>query len=184
MAEFEALHPGIEMSLLTGLEAVDLIRGRADVALRVSRGPDQRLMGRRLCAFGLAIYEAQQDGSRHAKRQAWIGWADGRQIEARLPARFSGLPVKHTADSFLVMRALVRAGLGLAVLPCYWADPDPLLRRAHGDVVSHPDLGLWLLYHPDRKQSPRLRAFVGFIVARVKQRQAAFAGAIPPGKPL
>lgn len=178
LADFQSQHPQIELTLLTGLETLDLMRGRADVALRVSRGPDGRLMGRRLCDFGLAVYAASGPES-WPLPQTWIGWADGRQIDAKIPEALTRLPVKHQADSFLVMRAMVRAGLGLAVLPCYWADPDPTLQRAFPDCVSHHDLGLWLLYHPDRKQGPRLRAFVDFIVGEVLERRALFSGKNP-----
>lgn len=152
-------------------------------------------MGRRLCDFGLAIYTAKAvsdspDPPPGAKPSVdlepggWIGWADGRKIEARIPDALAALSVKHQADSFLVMRAMVAAGLGLAVLPCYWADRDPRLQRAYPDIVSHPDLGLWLLYHPDRKQEPRLRAFVDFIIAEVLQRRTQFEGTKPGAQGL
>ena len=175
LAQFQSEHPKIEISVSTGLDAVDLIRGKADIALRVSRGPDQRLTGRRLCGFGLGIYKAK-DTPDEVKPDGWIEWVDRRNIEAKIPDRLRGLEVVHYADSFLVMSAMVRSGMGIAVLPCYWADADNAMCRIVTEPVSHPDLGLWILYHPDRKQLPRVRAFIDFISQKIIGHQDMFAG--------
>lgn len=175
LAEFTAAHPALGITLLAGQDAVDLMRGRADVALRVSRGPDERLVGRRLCDFGLAVYRARQANPwRHAG--GWIGWTDERRIEADLPGTLATPEITHRVDSFLVASALARAGLGQTVLPCYWADADPGLERAHPGVVSPKGLGLWVLFHPDRRNLPRVRRFVDFISARILERRGEFAG--------
>ena len=171
LAAFSKLHRGVDLSVVGSLGLVDVMRGQADIALRVTRRPDEGLMGRRLCDFGLAVYRA-----RTAEPRGWINWSDNRRIEAHIPEHLRALPDLHTADSFLAMNALVRAGMGLAVLPCYWADADETLCRVLPDRVSFDDLGLWLLYHPDRRQLPRLRAFVDFIIDRFLQHQHIFAG--------
>ncbi|SLN52300.1 HTH-type transcriptional regulator YofA [Roseovarius albus] len=174
LAEFQAENPNLNLSVLAGLETVDLMRGKADVALRVSQGPDENLVGRRLCDFGLGIYGAADRGD--ADVLDWIDWPDGRWFNANIPKHLKSRPVKHYTDSFLSMNALVRTGMGMAVLPCYWADCDPALKRIYPTPVSHQDLGLWLLYHPDKKQSPRLRAFIDFISPIVVAHSEKFAG--------
>ena len=171
LAAFSRKHRGVDLSVVGSMGLVDVRRGQADVALRVTRRPDEGLMGRRLCDFGLAIYRA-----RTGQPSGWVSWSDNRRIEACIPEDLRSLPDLHAADSFLTMNALVRAGMGMAVLPCYWADADDTLCRVLPDPVSFDDLGLWLLYHPDRRQLPRLRAFVDFIVERFLQHQHVFAG--------
>lgn len=174
LARFQLENPNIEFSLLVGLDAVDLMRGKADVALRVSQGPDENLAGRRLCDFGLGVYgAAKADGT---EALGWIEWPGGRWFGASIPEHLKSRQVRHRTDSFLSMNALVRAGLGIAILPCYWADSDPSLQRIHPSAVSHPDLGLWLLYHPDKKHAPRVRAFIDFLVPAVVASQDQFAG--------
>ncbi|QMU56779.1 MAG: LysR family transcriptional regulator [Boseongicola sp.] len=175
LAQFQTEHPKIEISVLAGLDAVDLIRGKADIALRVSRGPDQRLTGKRLCQFGLGIYKAR-DSSDEGKSNGWIGWVDERHIEAMIPDHLRALEVVHYADSFLVMNAMVRSGMGIAVLPCYWADADQAMCRVVPEPVSYPDLGIWILYHPDRKQLPRVRAFIEFISQKFIKNRDTFSG--------
>lgn len=178
LSGFCARHPNVELSILTGLDAVDLMRGKADVALRVSRGPDSRLMGRRLCDFGLGVYQSATPAN-GVSSNGWISWADSRQIEAKVPNHLQSMDILHYADSFMVMRAMVRAGLGMAVLPCYWADADQALQRVVPQPVSHPDLGLWVLYHPDRKHQPRLRSFVDYMSAKIVAQRDMFAGTDP-----
>lgn len=174
LARFQIANPNIEFSLLVGVDTVDLMRGKADVALRVSQGPDESLAGRRLCDFGLGVYGAADLGC--TDTLGWIEWPGGRWFEADIPEELKSYPVMHRTDSFLSMNALVRAGLGMAILPCYWADADPGLQRLHPLPVSRPDLGLWLLYHPDKKHTPRVRAFIDFLVPAVVAGQDQFAG--------
>lgn len=174
LARFQLANPNIELSVLVGLDAVDLTRGKADIALRVSQGPDENLAGRRLCDFGLGIYGAANIDC--TKALGWIEWPGGRWFEASIPQHLKSHDVKHRTDSFLSMNALVRAGLGIAILPCYWADADPNLRRIYPSPVSHPDLGLWLLYHPDKKQAPRVRALIDFLMPAVVANQDQFSG--------
>ncbi|MFA3920929.1 LysR family transcriptional regulator [Ruegeria hyattellae] len=183
LACFQSDNPNIEFSILVGLDAVDLMRGKADVALRVSQGPDENLAGRRLCDFGLGVYCAANIDS--TESLGWIEWPGGRWFDANIPANLKSTRVKHRTDSFLSMNALVGSGLGMAILPCYWADADPTLRRIHPSTVSRPDLGLWLLYHPDKKHSPRVRAYIDFLVPAVLANQDQFAGLCDGiGKPV
>jgi DNA-binding transcriptional LysR family regulator len=62
-------------------------------------------------------------------------------------------------NSWLAQLAAARAGLGLAALPCFLADPEPALRRV---LPPEPALAseLWLLTHPDLRRTARVRAFM------------------------
>jgi DNA-binding transcriptional LysR family regulator len=73
--------------------------------------------------------------------------------DARFAARF---------DSMLVAYHAVRAGLGIAFLPCALGDADPALRRVLPDLVL-PGTTMWLLTHPDLRRSARVRCFLEFM---------------------
>lgn len=180
LGAFSKAHPGINIRIKGSMAREDILRGQADIALRVSRGPDESLYGRRLGDFGLGIYGSASTQSAKSR----IGLIDGHKIEARLPTPFQDYSLGHKADSFLTMSALAKAGLGIAVLPCYWADIDPSLKRLHRDCVSHPDLGLWLLFHPDKRNHPRIRAFADFFIHRFKKDRHEFAGKENTGNTL
>ena len=59
------------------------------------------------------------------------------------------------------MLAAVRAGIGVAILPCYLADPDPDLRRL-GPEIEDLGVDLWMLTHPDLRHTARVRAVLDF----------------------
>ena len=71
----------------------------------------------------------------------------------------------HHASSTGLLSA-VRAGVGIAVLPCVVADSDPDLIRC---IEPRPDHGrvLWLLTHERVRHTPRVRAVIDFLYERL-----------------
>ena len=69
-------------------------------------------------------------------------------------------------DSSSGMLSAVRAGFGLAVLPCMVADFDPDLIQC---LPPDPDneRGLWLLTHERLRHTPRIRAVLDFLYERL-----------------
>ena len=53
----------------------------------------------------------------------------------------------------------MRAGAGVALLPCYLAHDDPSL-HALGPVVDEVSAEQWLLVHRDLGDLPRIRAVI------------------------
>ena len=76
------------------------------------------------------------------------------------------------ASSLTAQLMAARAGIGLAVLPCFYADPDLILRRLTPPIEALTG-ELWLLTHPDLRRTGRIRAFLDFM-----------AGAIAADRPL
>ena len=73
----------------------------------------------------------------------------------------------------------VRAGAGLAVLPCYLGDPDPMLKRV-GGIIEEVFADQWLLVHRDLRALPRVRAVMDAVV-ELFQPAAAAGRAAPDG---
>lgn len=189
LLRFAEAHPAVSLRLITALSAADLVRREADVAIRVSRAPSETLVGRRLCDFALAAYAApaflaRQNDSLAPAGIDWIGWEDPKQ-EARLVMQaYPDARIRHRADGFLALNALVKAGLGASVLPCYWADADPGLLRLYPDSAPIGGHGLWLLAHPDLRNSARVRAFLQMATSALLAERAAFKGEAPGSGPL
>lgn len=80
------------------------------------------------------------------------------------------------SNNLLVQREAACAGLGLAALPTYVGDQSPRLRRLFnlGDDMA---LDLWLLTHPDLRNTARIKAFNDFIVQAVTRDRAVLEGA-------
>ena len=63
------------------------------------------------------------------------------------------------------MLSAVRAGLGIAALPCIVAALDPRLVKCL-PPMPEGERGLWLLTHKRVRHDPRVRATLGFLAER------------------
>ena len=167
LRRFRAAHPGIEVEIVVGNEALNLSRRETDMALRISNSPPETLVGRRVGKLVFAIYGApdycaSRPGTDLAQHD-WIGFDSAhapltRQLEKLLP----GARPAVRSNSVACTIRLATAGLGLALLPCAIADQKPDLIR----VAELPDafgLDLWLLTHEDLRHTARIRAVLEFL---------------------
>ncbi|MGH6932540.1 MAG: LysR substrate-binding domain-containing protein [Dongiaceae bacterium] len=165
---------------------VFLSRREADVAIRVSSQPPDTLAGRRVANVAVAVYAARAPGRRGGERSVlnradWIGWQDETYNRLMITGSFPQARIRHRVDDMQAMRSMARAGLGLAVLPCYMADPDRGLVRAVPKPVTDRSLGLWVLTHPAVKRVARVRAFTEFISKAIHADRDLFEGRRPHG---
>ena len=74
------------------------------------------------------------------------------------------------------MQSMVGAGLGVSILPCYAADPDPSVVRVMEEPFIDPKFDIWLVYHPDTRRTRRLRLFADFVIDTIKSDIDLFEG--------
>lgn len=173
---FRNEYPDIEVEIQTAREQVDLARRDADIAIRFAARVPDYLVGRKLGIIRFRIY-AWNDApflQRPPKKPAiqtlehlvsaypWI--CLGRDARERPYDRWMH---KHVPDSSVVMRAdhfptslaLLREGLGVALLPEFMADGmnDLVALSAPIEELQSP---LWILTHPDLRNTARVRAFM------------------------
>jgi DNA-binding transcriptional LysR family regulator len=184
-AAFQKLHPRIELILTIDNRIMDLSRREADVALRVRRPTDPGLFGRRLTGVAWAFYgplngsgNLRRDGSSfNFGKHVVIGWDEPARIVAsdwiaeHVPAERIGF----RCNSLVNQLVAVRAGLGIALLPCYLADPDPDVRRMSG-VLSDLTSELWIVTHQDLKNTARIRAFLASVGDAIAAERRRFEG--------
>jgi molybdate transport repressor ModE-like protein len=183
---FRRAYPGIELELVTSNAFFSLTRREADVAIRPSRQPGDAMVGRRLGEIAVAAYGARdylaehgapaapEDLARHAliAGDASLGHLPAMRWLARLaPERAMAL----RCNSWMSQLAAARAGLGLAALPCFLADPEPELIRV---LPPQPALAseLWLVTHPELRRSARVRAFTDSLATTLSRERARLAG--------
>ena len=167
-ARFAAAHPEIDLQILTRYQHISLARREADVAIRTTMTPPETLVGRRLFRFALAAYGAADivaslPETPPPSELHWIGWNSEAYNQLMITRHFPDANIRHRVDSLLDMRALAREGLGIAVLGCFAADPDPTLSRVYPRPITENDMDLWVLSHPDVRLAARVRAFTKFI---------------------
>lgn len=179
---FHAAHPGITIEIAISNAFLNLTRRDADVAIRPAKNPPETLVGRRIAKVAFAIYgERRHLGRRKVENlaaQRWIlpddslaGTAAAQWLAAELPE----VEVALRTDSFLAAAQGARAGIGLAVLPCYLGDSLSDLVRVEGPVAAM-ETALWILTHEDLKPVARIRAFTDFAADALKERRVLLEG--------
>lgn len=136
-AELRAVLPDIQLEVVSTVRYVDLVRGEADIAIRVP-APGRRDTARDLVtlasvrhpihAFASASYVAALGRGYDFGDVGWIGWpppfeqlAPNPQLAARIP----GFRPVFASDDFLVQLRAAEAGIGAIILSSFRSRFDP-----------------------------------------------------------
>jgi len=184
VAAFAEMHPDIDLDIVTSYQHLSLARREADIAIRTTTTPPETLVGRRLFRFALAVYGARTHyaGAGPPPDPAsltWIGWESEGFNRIMIHDHFPAANVRHRTDSLVAQRALARAGLGVAVIGCFAADPDPDLVRIYPGPITENAMELWILTHPDIRRTARVRAFMRFAADAFLAERELFEGRRP-----
>lgn len=184
-ATFQSLHPRIRVVLSIDNRVMDLSRREADVALRVRRPLDADLFGRKLTDVAWAFFAARENALALRKegrafdfsRHQVIGWDEPARIVAAewILANVPPDRVGYRSNSLVNQLLATRAGLGIALLPCYLGDRDPGVRRVTG-VMTDLNSELWIVTHQDLKNTARIRAFLEVVGDAIVSTRGDFEG--------
>jgi DNA-binding transcriptional LysR family regulator len=159
-------------------ETRDLAAGAADIAIRATASPSGGgLVGRRIAPDPWTLYCSRSYAAQHPRPHTredlrghpFIGgggeglWRRYRAWLQRLGLEES-VVVRH--DTATGMLASVRAGYGIAALPCFVAERDPELVRCV-DPGAGDETGIWLLTHERLRHTPRVRIVMDFLAERL-----------------
>ncbi len=166
-------YPGILVKLIGEKRSASLSRREADVALRLSRPVEPRLIARKIGSFGFSLYGAPayvEDTPPHAFTFiAYDSGMDDTPQQKWLKAIAGSSEIVLRTDDLENQAAAARTGVGLAILPHFLGDPDPNLRRC--EVAQKPvTRDVWLLVHRDLRNTPAVRAVMEFLVDCLKAR--------------
>jgi len=173
----------IEFELAASHMLANLSRREADLLIR-EQVPDMAgIVTRKLGRVAYAVYAspglAVRDGSRrNLAKQTWIGFDEDHSYmsgQSWVRALLDGARPKLRVNNWLVLRETVRAGAGLAVLPCYLGDPDRDLRRV-GNVLDDVWADQWLLVHEDLRALPRVRSAMDGLIELFAAERAVLEG--------
>jgi DNA-binding transcriptional LysR family regulator len=158
--------PQIEISVSSAYSVESLARQHADVAIRfmpVGVSPDSELHGRKVATAHVAVY---------GHGDCWIGQRGAELDQAWVKQTpWPSLPIKGAIIDGELQRKACAAGLGMARLPCFFADGH-LERRTDPE----PGLDVWVLVHPDLRRNPRLRLFRDMVVESLARQRARLEG--------
>jgi len=155
-------HPGLELSLVSGLRVLDLSRHEADVAIRAIKPTHPDAVARRLGSLATAAYVAS--AFELGDEPALIGFPrelDDTAIARALRDHFPRGRLVARANAEGHVLELVRAGVGVGLIDCFAGDADPTLRRATVQPVLHSEL--WAVVHADMRRTARVTAVMDFL---------------------
>jgi DNA-binding transcriptional LysR family regulator len=181
LSEFHAHHPDVRVELLLSNEQLDIIAGEIDVALRVGTLADSNLVARRLSVLRTAVYTTpgyierfgepmHPDDLIHHRalavtksRNAWtLSDSNGK------PRQFPIDPIVIANDPS-ALRATLLGGEGIMLTTDVWVrayvEQGQMQRVLAG--WRGLDLDLHALFPHGQVQSPKVRAFIDFLVERL-----------------
>lgn len=191
LARFRAAHPGIEVELAIDNRILSLSRREADIALRVTRPKEPDLYGRKLADAAWTLYGASKllkklklpargvNDLRALAAGPFIGWhSDAETIHAAswLEAAVPAPAIVYRTNSLINQLSAAKAGIGLAILPCYLGDAEPGIARVLTDPIKALERELWIVTHVDLKGTARIRAFLDLVGEGLAAQRKLFAG--------
>lgn len=183
VAEFLARYPEVRLELTLNDRFVDMVEEGFDVAVRIATLADSSLIARRLAPGRRVLCAAPSYLARRgtptvpsdlARHDCLIYTLGSSQNEWRFRPR-SGGPAEtvrvdgplHGNNGELLLAAAV-AGLGIIMTPTFIAGPEISAGRLVQLLPNYDDGfgGIYAVYPPGRHLSPKVRAFVDFLVER------------------
>lgn len=185
LKEFKKLHPGIEISILGATEVLNLHRREADVAIRVTRTPEESLWGRLMSSQRAGWFATPEfveefaavlDGADSDRMLPYIAFDQGPQV---CPStQFADLPACRAAihtDDMVSALSMARQGIGMVRCSHFLGSADRDLMRVPGiSLTDH--MPIWVLTHPDLRHVPRVTEFMRFIAGRFSARRELYVG--------
>lgn len=172
--------PGINIDVVASNRLENLTRRDADIAIRHVQPDQPDLIAKRLTDFTAAFYASQDYVDKYGlpstvedvKGHIFIGARDTQQMTDFLDQR--GLHItpqqfKFRSDSGVVIWEMMRAGLGIAVVPSgLWPDsPNIVPVFTQLEPVQFP---VWLVTHRELKTSQRIRIVFDSLAAGLTQK--------------
>lgn len=181
---FTERYPGIELIVSCSPDVRSLTRREADIALRLTKSPQDYLVGRRIGEVAVAPYANHALVERAGPNATyndypWINWDERlnrRWIERWLQTNAPLAKTTMRVDiSSLSLRMAIVSGIGAHFLSCIEGDSDPRLQRI-GPIESEIHLGLWLVTMPDLAKTKRVRVFLDHFAEHIQPHQRAMRG--------
>ncbi|MFZ5843838.1 MAG: LysR family transcriptional regulator [Pseudomonadota bacterium] len=169
LARCRQQYPQITLSVEVENRAVNLSKRDADIAIRPTQQPPEHLIGKCLAPLNFSVYGGtryiKEAGARTLAQHEWIALDESfsghrtlRWLENIKPLADVG----YRTNSFGNIRQTCINSLGLALLPAILGDNTPGLVRI-GERVPECAVNLWLLTHPDLRETTRIKVVFQFL---------------------
>lgn len=175
LAKFSQLHPNISFNLLLSKGLRNMANREADLAIRVTATPPDYLIGTKIVHLQHGLYANKDLVIKETTPIITWGSEQGVPIWALQHCKNPRVVMK--VDDLFGMHQAVKAGLGIARIPCFIAD---IVKDA--DVIRMPvrmppsDFAVWVLHHQDLRRSAKVNQCRSYIKEVLLQHKAYFLG--------
>jgi DNA-binding transcriptional LysR family regulator len=170
LAQFAPAFPEVQIELVGSREHASLRRREADVAIRIADAVPEWLVGRKLVSLKFKIYGRRRgpagaplrEVEELASERRWISFErDARDLkfDRWLAGVVPDDKVVLRVDNFEHAATLVRAGLGIALLPMFVERSLPDLQPLCA-AIPVAETPLWLITHPELKSTMRVQVLM------------------------
>ncbi|MFA7558849.1 MAG: LysR family transcriptional regulator [Hydrogenophaga sp.] len=182
LAALTRQHPALSVDLLALPRMLHLSRREADIVISLERPTRGSVIVTRLTDYVLHLYGQREylarrplvTGTADLRHHSFVNYVDDllftRELqfldELQPPERFA-----FRSTSILAQYAAVRAGAGLAVLPAFLADGDPLLVRVLPQRARFTRT-FWMSMPEEAKHQARMQAVWAFLKEVCVREQA------------
>jgi len=182
LAEFAKLYPGIALNLMVSKGLKDLSSREADLAIRLTASPPDYLVGRQVTGLQHALY-APADFNQPQTEEAvgLVLWTGAQEPPSWAKKHFPNVFIALQVDDLSSMYAAVKAGFGVARMPCYM--PDALNGDDRRDGVKRlalplprSDWSVWVLNHVDLRKTARVQRCREFVLEALLAKRDLFEG--------
>ncbi len=182
LAAFCSQHPGITMELIATSSPLRLSQREADIAVRITNNPPDSYIGREVCKCRFGIYAApgylQKNPGLSLDEHSWVMSEDSIDFSP-FPAWKKKFHPKSrlvfSSNNMIVVIDAAKRGLGVTPLPCFLGDSEPELVRT-SDTSDELTLGLWVLIHPDLRNTARVKALMTYLLDELEKQKPAIEG--------
>lgn len=186
LTKFHEDYPSLELEFVTESWPASVRRREVDIVVRLYGPGEENLVGRKIGRLGVAFYASKDYAAKRGlptRREEWaehtiLGFAGSSSDQefSRWSAHVTrDAPTHFRFSSQIDTVHAVLAGTGIAALTCLTGDSYPQLMRISPEkIFSTTDM--WLLAHPDLKDTPPVRAVMDFIMAKAKTDRAKLTG--------
>lgn len=175
-------YPGLEVQVQSTPTLVSIEKGEADIGLRTAKPAVACLVARKIVDIGWALYASAAYLERRGRS------ADHEDLEGQdvvgydasldrtpgaiwLHAHARGARTVARANTMSALAALVAAGQGIGLLPCFLAGG---LERLTPHVLTHNTL--YAVVHEEQRDVPRVRVVFDHLVEVLTNERARLGG--------
>lgn len=175
IADFQRDHPQIQINLLVNNDQLDLNRNEADLAIRITAEPPQHLIAQHLFTLNWRAFASADHLDEHGTpnnlqqltQDHWLIAASGDLTKlaafAWLEKHISPEQIIYRCNDLLSISRAAEQGIGIAILPADQATPG---LRSLFTLPSAFVNQVWILMHPDLRESRRINLFKKYLIHR------------------